>query len=171
MGNLLPILERCDGEFPYQPYYYSDEEVAQCLKDNRKTCAEIVKVISPVVDPMPGVGHAKAVLHLIAGDEEGAKEAFLASTKTTAVMGAGAGGFLAFGPAGACIAGGYAGTIWDMGTFIATDGKRANGLHKIVKTALGDPTNVLGYVQGAAGIAGDVLSGYSGGKFAERMTR
>ena len=54
----------------------------------------------------------KGVVHNLCGDDEGAKEAYLASTRTAAVMAAGAGGFVLGGPLGAATVGLEAGAVW-----------------------------------------------------------
>jgi hypothetical protein len=170
-NNFMVMMDRCDGDNPYADFAYSNEEAERALAETREDFATVSKVVSPLIDPIPGVGHAKALLHLAAGDTDGAKEAFLASTKTTAVMGAGAAAFVVAGPVGAVVAGVETGAVWDTGAMLASDGERCNGLWKIADTAKNDPTNVLGYVQGGVGRVGDGLTGYAGGKTVERMTR
>jgi hypothetical protein len=126
---------------------------------------------SSMINAIPVVGHAKGVVHNICGDHEGAKDAYLAATRTSTVLGAGAGGFLLAGPVGAVGAGLNAGVAWDAGTLIATNGKKANGVYKIVETIDKDPTDFWGYVDGSLGMINDGMTGYSGGKMAERVAR
>jgi hypothetical protein len=120
-----------------------------------------------MMDSMPVVGHTKAVVHYALGDEEGGDRAMLASTRTTVVMGAGAGGFLVAGPGGAAVAGVVAGTEWDLGTAAVTKGKQLNGICKVID----NPTSVDSYFEYGATVAGDAMTGYAGGKIAQRVTQ
>lgn len=50
--------------------------------------------LSAMANSIPVVGQAKGVVHYFCGDVEGGNEAMAAATRSTAVMAAGAGGFL-----------------------------------------------------------------------------
>ena len=83
---------------------------------------------SNIADGIPVVGHAKGIVHYACGDVKGGNKAMKASTRTTAVMTAGAGGFVVGGPVGAVAGGVTAGSGWDVTTAVVTDGKEANGI-------------------------------------------
>ena len=129
------------------------------------------QALSSMVNAVPVIGHVKGVIHHICGDREGAIEAYLAASRTTCVMIAGAGGFMVAGPVGAACAGIAAGAAWDGVAYYATDGKTKRGIIKIVITAYEDPTDGWSLVKGGLEIIGDGMTGYAGGKIAERVVR
>ncbi|EFX63456.1 hypothetical protein DAPPUDRAFT_335437 [Daphnia pulex] len=86
-------------------------------------------------------------------------KAMKAATRSTVVMGAGAGGFLVGGPVGAVTGGTAAGSGWDLVVAAATDGNEVNGIAKIID----DPTNVDSYFDAGTSLVRDagVLAGLS----------
>lgn len=120
-----------------------------------------------MIEPMPVLGHIKGVVHYAMNDKDAGNRAMLAATRTTTVIGAGAGGFLMAGPGVAVTLGIGAGAEWDLLTAIASGRKNVNGIVKIVE----NPTNVNAYIEGALSVIGDSLTGYSGGKIAERVVQ
>ena len=69
--------------------------------------------LSGFVDSIPVVGHIKGAVEYGLGYKDAAKKSFEAATRTTVVMGAGAAGLAAGGPAGAAGAGVAAGILFD----------------------------------------------------------
>ncbi|CAL4068688.1 unnamed protein product [Meganyctiphanes norvegica] len=65
-----------------------------------ETQKEFLKVVSGTVDSLPGVGHVKGGMHYACGDKDGGDRAMKASSRTTAVIGGGVGGFIVGGPVG-----------------------------------------------------------------------
>jgi len=76
--------------------------------------------VSNCLNSIPIVGHAKGILHYVAGDTEGGNRAMFESTRSTAVIAGGALGAVA-GPAGAVGLGLAAGALMDTGASIVTD--------------------------------------------------
>merc|ERR1719410_691719 len=79
-----------------------DTEAAQ------RTQMEQLNMLNGVANAVPVVGHVKGAVHYACGDHEGGDAAMKASSRTTAVVGGGIGGFCIGGPVGA-VAGGVAG--------------------------------------------------------------
>jgi hypothetical protein len=109
---------------------------------------------------IPIIGHAKGIVHYVCGDEEGGDKAMKAATRTTVVMGAGAGGFLVAGPVGAVVGGAGAGAEWDLVVAAATDGKEVNGVAKI----LDKPEDVDSYVEAGLTVVSDGIIGNDAGR-------
>jgi hypothetical protein len=142
---------------------------------------------SAMLNSIPVVGHVKGAIHYLCDDPEGAQEALLAATRTTVVLVAGAGAFLAAGacgflapgaygclvagPIGAFVGGAAAGAAWDAAAFYFTYEETKHGVVKILYTLENDPTNVLAFFEGALEIAADGMTGYTGGKLAERIVK
>lgn len=120
------------------------------------------QALSGAANAIPVVGHVKSVVHLACGDEEGAKRAFLSSTRTAAVMGAGAAGLVA-GPVGAFAAGSAVGTTWDVTTAVVTDGKQLPGITR----ALEEPGKWENWLDAGISVASDGATGLSGYELAK----
>jgi hypothetical protein len=156
--NALPVVGHAKGVVHYT---FGDVEGGNhAMKQSTNTSMGMM-------NSMPGVGHIKGLVHYALDDVEGGNQAMIAATRTTTVMGAGAGGFLLGGPAGAVVLGMGAGAEWDLGTAIVTDGKRLDGICKIIDK----PAKVDSYFDAALSFTGDAMTGYSGGKLAERIVR
>ena len=104
------------------------------------------------LDYVPIAGHVKGVIHLVAGDEDKAEEAFIKANRTTIVGGAAALGGLA-GPVGAAAAAAGAGAEYDLLLAAGSDGKHVNGVAKIIDT----PDDPVSWVEGVGSVAGDVI--------------
>jgi hypothetical protein len=126
---------------------------------------------SAMLNSMPVVGHVKGAIHYLCGDSEGAEKAFLAATRTTVVLATGACGSLVAGSVAAIVGGILAGALWNVTAYYQTNGKSKNGIVKIYYTLKNSPTNVLAYIEGVLEMASDAMSGYTGGKLAERYIR
>jgi hypothetical protein len=137
------------------------------IKGGNRAMKDATSTSMNMADNVPVLGHAKGVVHYAVGDKEGCKRAMKSVTRTTAVMGAGAGGFLVAGPAGAAVAGIGAGAEWDLATAALTDGEELNGICKVID----NPKKVDSYFDAGVTLAGDALTGYSGGKMAERVIK
>ena len=156
--NALPVVGHAKG---LTQYAIGDKEGGnRAMKDATSTTFGIM-------DSTPAVGHVKGVIHYAIGDTEGGDRAMLSATRTTVVMGAGAAGFVVGGPVLAAGAGAAAGTEWDLGVAIATNGKQSNGICKVIE----NPTKVDAYFDYGATLVGDGMTGYAGGKIAERITQ
>ena len=104
------------------------------------------------LDYVPIAGHVKGVIHLVAGDEDKAEEAFIKANRTAIVGGAAALGGLA-GPVGAAAAAAGAGAEYDLLLAAGSDGKHVNGVAKIIDT----PDDPVSWVEGVGSVAGDVI--------------
>ena len=111
------------------------------------------------LNALPVVGQTKKLGHYVCGDIEGGNKAMKAATRTTAMIGGGASGFLVVGPAGAVAGGVSVGAEWDLVVSAANDGKEINGIAKIIE----NPQNVDSYFVAGLSVFGDGLAGYSGG--------
>ncbi|CAF1493853.1 unnamed protein product, partial [Didymodactylos carnosus] len=119
--------------------------------------------LSRVADGIPVVGHAKGLVHYAFRDETGGHQAMRSATRSTAVMGAGAAGFLVGGPVGAVGAGIGAGAAVDGVYTAATD--KPHGYVAAI-TNLVDNPSAGGFFDAALMPVGDGLTGYTGGSFA-----
>ena len=156
--NALPVV----GHVKAAGHYLSgDREGGDRAKESAN------RTTSGMINSTPAVGHIKGLVHYARDEIEEGDEAMIAASRTTTVMAAGAGGFLLGGPPGAIAAGMGAGAEWDLGTAIVTDGKKMDGICRIIK----DPTKVDSYFDAGLSLAGDAMTGYSGGKLAERVVR
>ena len=81
-----------------------NEEVA------KNTQLEFLEAVSGFVDGVPIVGHVKGVVHYACDDKDGGDRAMKRSSRTTAVIVGGAGGFVIGGPVGGFF-GGVAGGL------------------------------------------------------------
>ncbi|CAF1472984.1 unnamed protein product [Didymodactylos carnosus] len=104
------------------------------FNDDEDDLDETVKVFTDNLENManstPIIGHAIALGHAAAGNEEKAKEVYLQATRTTAVAAAGLVGSLA-GPGGSIALAAEVGTGWDMCEALA--GGRIHGIPKAIE--------------------------------------
>ncbi|UJR28058.1 hypothetical protein I4U23_009314 [Adineta vaga] len=156
--NALPVVGHTKGLLHY---------TVGDVKGGNKAMSSATDTSLNMMDSVPVVGHAKAVVHYAINDKEGGNRAMASATRTTAVMGAGAGGFLLGGPVGAVASGVVAGAEWDLATAVVTDRKQMNGICQIIDK----PTDVNSYFNAGLNVTGDALAGYSGGKIAERYVK
>lgn len=138
--------------------------------ETQKKCGE---ALLRTADGIPVVGHAKGVIHYACGDTDGGNKAMRSATRTTAVMGSGAAGFVVGGPVGAVALGIAGGASYDT---TAT----------VIDSAVNDEFTPSGYVAAIDNIAknpnpGDIfdacfmpvadgLAGYSGGQMASKFS-
>lgn len=128
--------------------------------------------MSSFADAIPVVGHVKGCVHYAMGDTDAGNKSMEASTRTTAVLGAGIatgglGGGLALG-AGVGVGTGvaYDGTA----TLIdgAVNGDKAS-LHGTMKLAEPEKMNPNEFVGGVMGIVGDAMTGASGASMGKSL--
>ncbi|CAF1001305.1 unnamed protein product [Adineta steineri] len=156
--NALPVVGHAKG---LGHYVFGDVQGGNCaMKSATSTSMDMI-------DGIPVAGHAKGVIHYAVGDKAGGDRAMISATRTATVMGAGAGGFLVAGPAGAVAAGMGVGAEWDLVTAAVTDGKQLNGICKVID----NPTKIDSYFEAGLKLGGDALTGYAGGKVAERVIK
>lgn len=91
--------------------------VVACAKHTGKSSVAAgktaVNTLNDTADGLPGLGHVKGKIHYAVGDEKGGDRAMKAASRTTAVVGAGVGGFIVGGPVGAALAGVATGAAMD----------------------------------------------------------
>lgn len=127
-----------------------------------------------MADGIPGLGHAKGVMHYARGDKEGGDQAMKSASRTTGVMACGAGGFLLGGPAGAMAGGIYGGALMDATTTAVDsamhDESRPAGYFAAVENTIKNPNSGDIFDSAFMPVA-DGLAGYSAGKLVDRMQR
>jgi len=118
--------------------------------------------VSSMVDSTPGVGHIKAVVHQLNGEEEKAKRVFESATRTSVVFAA---GIPTGGLGAACVAGMLTGTTFDgIATYLDPDG----GNRGVFGAADPDKTINEKFMAGLTPV-GDAMTGASGGKFGKKI--
>ena len=125
-----------------------------------------IRAVEAVVDATPVIGHVKGIIHDVCGDRQAAERAFTAATRTTAVVGAGAGGLLIGGPITGVALGATTGVGWDATTAIATEGKETPG----VTGLMADPSAETA-VNAAVSLIGDSFAGFAGPKMVGQVGR
>jgi hypothetical protein len=145
-------------------YYSIKGEESEAVRV-QKRCLDF---LSQTANSVPIVGHVKAGIHKVCGDDKGASEAFKASTRTTAVIAGAAGGFCLGGPPGA-IAGGMAGGIGADSTISVVQqspyGVVENAFNATEHAVNGEYNKIAGEVfEFALGVAGDGLLGKAVGQ-------
>lgn len=125
-----------------------------------------IRAVEAVLDSTPIVGHVKGIVHDVCGDRKAAERAFTAATRTTAVVGAGAGGLLVGGPVTGAALGVTTGVTWDTTTAIATEGKETPGVTGLIA----DP-NLKTALNAGLSLAGDGVAGFVGPKMVGQMGR
>ncbi|CAF0961517.1 unnamed protein product [Adineta ricciae] len=156
--NSLPVVGHTKGLLHY---------AVGDVKNGNKAMEMATSTSLNMMDSVPVVGHAKAVVHYALDDKEGGDRAMVSATRTTAVTAAGALGFVIAGPPGAALLGIDAGVGYDCATMAVTDGKQVNGICQIIEK----PTDVDSYFNAGMSVVGDGLTGYAGGKVAERYMK
>ncbi|CAF1157176.1 unnamed protein product [Didymodactylos carnosus] len=131
-----------------------------------ETQKQCLGTLSRVADGVPVVGHAKGLIHYAAGDTQGGHRAMRSSTRTCAVMGAGAAGFVAGGPVGAVGLGVAAGAGMDSIYTVATD--TPQGYVAAVKNVVENPS-AGGLFDMALMPVGDGMTGMAGGAIARSV--
>ena len=129
-------------------------------------------IVSSFVDGIPVVGHTKGIIHYALGDKERGHKAIEASTRSTAVLGAG----IATGGLGGGLA---LGAIAGLGTGVAYDAtatgidKAVNGkdspLHGHMNLANADKMNPNEIISSVFGVVGDAMTGMGGAKMGKAL--
>ena len=78
-----------------------------------------VETVNGVLDSTPVVGHIKGAVHYACNDQEAGDKAMKSASRTVAVAGSGAVGFMTGGPVGAVAGGIYGGVVMDTVTTAA----------------------------------------------------
>ena len=143
----------------------NDDEAARIGERYMTSFERVVDKVERVVDNVPGVGHAKGLVHYVAGDKEHGNRCMIGATRSAAVAGAGA---LTGGLGGGAFLGGVvgaeAGVAYDMvHSKIDSDihnEKRYHGLIKAIDQyqETEDPEHIL---YGGVGVLVDFTSGAS----------
>ena len=127
-----------------------------------RICERYLTSFEGIVDSVPGVGHAKGLVHYVAGDKEHGNRCMIGATRSAAVASVGAlTGGLGGGAFLGGVAGAEAGVAYDMvHSKIDSDihnEKRYHGLIKAIDQyqETGDP-NIL---DGGLGLVGDFATG------------
>jgi hypothetical protein len=132
--------------------------------ETQKRCG---KGLLNAADGIPVVGHAKGLVHYIAGDTEGGNKAMKCATRSTAVIGGGIGGFVVGGPVGAVAAGIGAGAAMDTTTTVVESAIRdeysPSGYLAAIENAIKNPS-AGGIFDLAVMPVFDGLAGYSAGQ-------
>lgn len=137
------------------------------MEGAKETQMEFLSMINDTVNSIPIVGHAKGVVHYIAGDKMGGDEAMKSASHTTGTIGGGIAGFGLLGPIGA-ITGGIAGgaimdaTITTADTLIH-DEERPYGYLNQIKQIKENPEDAGQWVDMATSLAFDGLAGHTAG--------
>ena len=125
---------------------------------------KMVSSVEQVADNTPVIGHAKGVYHYIAGDTKHGHNCMTGSTRSAAVLGAGAlSGGLGLGTAVAGASGALGGVTYDAAVTLVT--KRPYGVLEGVGTAINSlkERNSYEYFRSSLGvlytIGGDVIAG------------
>ncbi|PIC54233.1 hypothetical protein B9Z55_003568 [Caenorhabditis nigoni] len=141
-------------------------------KNAKETQIRCLKNLSNFADGIPVIGHIKGVIHHIAGDHEGGSKALAAATRTTAVMLAGATGFVIGGPAGAFAGGVGAGGGFDAAVTLVSSLReekyKPEGIFATAQEAIDNPS-VGAFFDLIASPVFDGLAGCEGGKIAENV--
>ncbi|XP_071125049.1 uncharacterized protein [Mytilus edulis] len=133
----------------------------------KETQMEFLGMINDTVNSIPIVGHAKGMVHYVAGDKMGGDEAMKSASHTTGTIGGGIAGFGLLGPIGA-IAGGITGgaimdaTITTADTLIH-DEDRPYGYFNQIKQIKEKPGDAGQWVDMATSLALDGLAGHTAG--------
>ncbi|XP_076117541.1 uncharacterized protein LOC143085196 [Mytilus galloprovincialis] len=133
----------------------------------KETQMEFLGMINDTVNSIPIVGHAKGMVHYVAGDKMGGDEAMKSASHTTGTIGGGIAGFGLLGPIGA-IAGGITGgaimdaTITTADTLIH-DEDRPYGYFNQIKQIKEKPGDAGQWVDIATSLALDGLAGHTAG--------
>lgn len=133
----------------------------------KETQMEFLGMINDTVNSIPIVGHAKGMVHYVAGDKIGGDEAMKSASHTTGTIGGGIAGFGLLGPIGA-IAGGITGgaimdaTITTADTLIH-DEDRPYGYFNQIKQIKEKPGDAGQWVDMATSLALDGLAGHTAG--------
>lgn len=139
-------------------------ELAGSVAENSKE--EAKRIVGAVLDATPIVGHVKGLVHEINGDHQAAERAYEAATRTTAVVGAGAGGLLVGGPVTGAALSVTTGVSWDVTTAVATDGKETPGVTSLVT----NNPSLEKAVNAGLSLAGDGLTGFVGAKVVSKLS-
>ncbi|XP_071152114.1 uncharacterized protein [Mytilus edulis] len=137
------------------------------MEGAKETQMEFLGMINDTVNSIPIVGHAKGMVHYIAGDKMGGDEAMKSASHTTGTIGGGIAGFGLLGPIGA-IAGGITGgaimdaTITTADTLIH-DEDRPYGYLNQIKQIKEKPGDAGQWVDMATSLALDGLAGHTAG--------
>lgn len=86
-----------------------------------KTQKKFANALLKTANGIPIVGHVKGAIHYACGYKEEGKRIMIRATRTTAVMGIGAAGFILGGPVLAVVLGIGGGIIFDLGATIIGD--------------------------------------------------
>lgn len=112
-----------------------------------------------IVDRIPVIRPIKSVVRGMRGDKAAAQRAVLDTTRTVAILAAGAAGFFVAGPLFSIVCGVGVGVQWDLGAIIPTNGKHVQGICHIID----DPSSLGAWIDGAVGVASDGITGVCGG--------
>lgn len=144
--------------------------VAYAISGNEKKAEETLErgltTLSNTADGIPVVGHAKGLVHYAMGDDEKGDRAMMASTRTAAVVGGGAGGFLLGGPVGAVAAGVASGNAFDITHSVATD--TPQGYYAAAEEFMKNPS-AGALIDVVLVPVGDGIAGYQGGQLAKSI--
>lgn len=131
--------------------------------ETQKKC---LGTVNNVANGIPGIGHAKGIVHHIVGDHEGGNQALNAATRSTVVVASGAAAAVATGGIGAVPAGIAAGLAYDASASAITGEEQ--GYLAALKNVAENPS-AGAFIDAIAIPVGDGLAGYSGGRMANEI--
>ncbi|CAL4116047.1 unnamed protein product, partial [Meganyctiphanes norvegica] len=143
------------------------QAIAGDSKAAEETQKEFLEVLSGTVDSIPVVGHVKGGIHYACGDKGGGDRAMKSSSRTTAVIGGGVGGFFIGGPIGAAGLGVAAGVAMDGVTTTAEYAVSGEFKPEGFLVPISDPTDPGVWVDAVGGIALDGVTGFAAGGIAK----